>query len=338
MTIPDMVRIAEHHGLVPVPLDLDLDTAAPPVEALERAITPRTKLVLVAHLFGGRIDLDPFVEAAKSRGLIVVEDCAQAYVGPQFRGHRRADLSLFSFGTIKTATALGGGIAVVHDRNLLEQMRSRQAAYGVQRRWGFFQRIWKYSLLKALSTRYTFGALVRLCRAFGIDYDRMINNAVRGFSGPAVVDRYRVQPCAPLLALLRRRIRRYDPRRVAAKTARGELLASLIEPSVRCPGTALEPHNYWVFPIWSDDPPATIARLDRAGFDATQGQSMCAIPAPPGRADLDPSTTRDVLEHLVYVPLYGELPEREIRRLAQVLLSDTAERTEATTERALAGA
>jgi perosamine synthetase len=339
LTIPDMVRIVEHHGLVPVPLDLDVDSAAPSLETLERAITPRARVVLVAHLFGGRIDLDAFIDSAKTRGLTVVEDCAQAYVGPEFRGHPRADLSLFSFGTIKTATALGGGLAVVRDPALLERMRSRQAGYDVQGRWKFLKRVGKSSLLKVVSTRRLFGVFVRLCRALGIDYDRMVNNAVRGFApgtSGAAVDRFRQRPSPPLLALLRRRIRRYDPRRVAAKTERGERLAGIIQPAVRSPGAALDPHNYWVFPVWSEDPPATIARLNRAGFDATQGQSMCVIPAPAGRGDLEPVHTRELLEHLVYVPLYAEVPVSEIDRLGQAVRADAAERAERRAEPVLA--
>ncbi|HUG90882.1 MAG TPA: DegT/DnrJ/EryC1/StrS family aminotransferase [Planctomycetaceae bacterium] len=380
LTIPDMARIVEDHGLVPVPLDLEIDTAAPAADAVLRAVTPRTKVVLVAHLFGGRIDLGPLIAAAKSHGLVFVEDCAQAYIGPGFRGHPRADASLFSFGTIKTATALGGGLAVVRDAALLARMRAQQANYRVQVRWSFFQRVWKCSLLKAVSTRRMFGLFVRVCRWLGIDYDRLINDSVRGFGiphracpggnqdaalqacgasdapapgglvqnpsshrheaggdgGRSDIDRFRRRPSAPLMALLRRRLRRYDPRRVEAKTARGELLASLIQPALRCPGAALAPHNYWVFPVWSEDPAATIIRLNRAGFDATQGQSMCVIPASDQRPELDPAGARELLARLVYVPLYAELPELEIRRLATVLLAEAAERAVRQAEPALA--
>ena len=43
MTIPDMVRIIEQHGLVAVPLDLQRSTAAPQVDLLEQLVTPQTK-------------------------------------------------------------------------------------------------------------------------------------------------------------------------------------------------------------------------------------------------------------------------------------------------------
>ena len=118
MTIPDMAGIAQAHGLVPVPLELDPALAAPTPETLRQAITPRSRIVLIAHLFGNRIDLNPHIAIAREHNLLFIEDCAQAYAGPQFAGHREADVSMFSFGTIKTATALGGGVLHLRDREL----------------------------------------------------------------------------------------------------------------------------------------------------------------------------------------------------------------------------
>jgi dTDP-4-amino-4,6-dideoxygalactose transaminase len=53
--------------------------------------------------------------------LLVVEDCAQAYCGTEFDGHPDADVAIFSFGPIKTATASGGGLLRVRDGELLSQ-------------------------------------------------------------------------------------------------------------------------------------------------------------------------------------------------------------------------
>ena len=77
VTIPDMARIIEHHGLVPVPIDVDAETLQPSVEHLERSITPRTRAIMVAHLFGTHINMEPIVELAKLHNLIVIEDCAR---------------------------------------------------------------------------------------------------------------------------------------------------------------------------------------------------------------------------------------------------------------------
>ncbi|MEX2558766.1 MAG: DegT/DnrJ/EryC1/StrS family aminotransferase, partial [Pirellulales bacterium] len=120
LTIKDMVRIIDEHGLLAVPVDLEPGAMAPDLDSLRQAITPATRAILVAHLFGGRIDLEPIVRLAEEHGLLVIEDCAQAYVGPHFVGHPGVAASMFSFGPIKTATALGGGLIRVADPALVE--------------------------------------------------------------------------------------------------------------------------------------------------------------------------------------------------------------------------
>ncbi|TMD19068.1 MAG: DegT/DnrJ/EryC1/StrS aminotransferase family protein, partial [Chloroflexi bacterium] len=133
VTHPDMPRLAMHHGLVPVPVDLDRGTLAPRPDALTRALTPRTRILVVAHLFGGLVDLDLAWEMCESRGVLLVEDCAQAFRGPLDTGNPLADVSMFSFGMLKTATALGGALFTVRNASLLQRMRDIQAAWPQQR-------------------------------------------------------------------------------------------------------------------------------------------------------------------------------------------------------------
>ncbi len=129
ITIRDMVRIIESHGLVPVPVDLQPDDLSVDLESLERAISPRTRAILVAHLFGTRQRLEPILDIARRHGLFVAEDCAQAFAGRHYTGHPQADISMFSFGSIKTATALGGAMLCVRDAQILAQMRQLQKSY-----------------------------------------------------------------------------------------------------------------------------------------------------------------------------------------------------------------
>ncbi len=164
VTIPDMAAIIEAHGLKPIPIDLTPRDMSPRIELLRQAITPATRAVLVAHLFGGRVDLAPFAETAAEHGLLLIEDCAQAYRGPGDLGDRRADVSLFSFGPIKTATALGGALLRVRDPQALKSMHARQAVYPTQSRLKYLQRIAKYSGLKLLSAPAPFSCLATACR------------------------------------------------------------------------------------------------------------------------------------------------------------------------------
>lgn len=110
VTIPGMLHILEHHGLVPVPVGLNRRDLSPNLVEAQALVTPRTRAVLIAHLFGNRIDVKPWSALARDHDLLLWEDCAQAYVGGKYRGHDESDARLFSFGPTKTSTALGGGI------------------------------------------------------------------------------------------------------------------------------------------------------------------------------------------------------------------------------------
>jgi len=320
MTIPDMPRIAEHHGLVPVPVDLDLDTLGPNLESLRRSITPASRAMVAAHLCGGRLNMEPILAVARQHGLFVIEDCAQAFDGRGYTGDPDADVSMFSFGPIKTGTALGGALVRVRDRELRERMRGRQAGRPVQKRRAFLLRLLKYAAFKGLSYPRVYGLLVRAWRAMGRDYDRMVNGSVRGFPGPDFFDRIRQQPCASLLAVLDRRLRRYDRGRLESRAAKGDRLSRLLGDKVLCAGRAATPHNSWVFPIVVENPTEVIAALRQAGFDATQGHSMCVVSPPEDRPRHAAQRATLALAKIVYLPIYPEMPERALEAMSRVVL------------------
>ena len=323
ITIKDMPDIVARHGLVPVPVDLHAHTMAPALDSLREAITPATRAIVVAHLFGGRIDLTPLIRLAREYGLLVIEDCAQAFAGDGFTGHSEADVSLFSFGPIKTATALGGGLARVRDPQLLVRMRQRHQRYPIQSQRAYFSRLLSYALLKCLTSRPLYGPVLALRKRLGHVDDRGTkNDALKNFSAGDLIPQIRRRPCGALLSVLSRSIVGFDNQKLARRTAHGERMKGLLGDRVRCPGIASAPHNYWVFPIATADPKQTIARLRSAGFDAAQGDSMRAVPPPDDRPELTPRRATKVALQLVYVPCYAELPEDELVRLSGLLIDD----------------
>jgi len=103
MNIPDMTRIATENGLKIVPLEINPSTFnIISFEAFEKVITPKTKAVVFAHLFGVHIDLDPYAGYLRKRGIDVIEDCAQGFWGADvFNGNPQSTITMFSFGFIK---------------------------------------------------------------------------------------------------------------------------------------------------------------------------------------------------------------------------------------------
>jgi perosamine synthetase len=109
VTIPDMIRILQKHDLIPVPVDIDCRTLQPKLSLLEKALSDKSRILLVTHLYGDCFDIQPYLEFAQKNNLFLIEDCAQAFTTLDgYLGHNEADISFCSFGSIKTQTALGG--------------------------------------------------------------------------------------------------------------------------------------------------------------------------------------------------------------------------------------
>jgi dTDP-4-amino-4,6-dideoxygalactose transaminase len=320
LTIPDMCKVLEQHGLVPVPVDLDPRTLAPLEERLRALCTPKTKAILVAHLFGTRIDLEPCALLARERGLLLLEDSAQAFTGQDYKGDPRADVAMFSFGPIKTAAALAGGVLVVRDAQMSERLHAEQARYPLQGSAAYFWRLWKYALLKGLTLRLSYALFVRLCELRGRKVDDVIQGSVRGFKGGDFFEKIRHRPSAGLLALIGRRLDAADGSRITARVRAAQSLRERIGTSFELPGGDAPFHSYWVFTLATGRPEVLILRLRAAGFDATQAATLRSVPAPAGRPESEPRAAQEILSRTVYLPLYPEMPERAIERLARVLL------------------
>jgi dTDP-4-amino-4,6-dideoxygalactose transaminase len=105
--------------------DIDADTYAITPESIEAALTSKTKAILPVHMYGLCADMDPVMELARNRGLIVIEDAAQAH-GAEYKGRRVGsigDATCFSFYAGKNMTTGEGGMVTTNDDDLAEQMR-----------------------------------------------------------------------------------------------------------------------------------------------------------------------------------------------------------------------
>jgi dTDP-4-amino-4,6-dideoxygalactose transaminase len=321
-----MVRIIHEHGLRAVPVDIDPETLAPRPWMLEAALTPRTRVVLVAHLFGGRMDLGDVAKFARERGLLLVEDCAQAFQGPKRMGDPAAEVSMYSFGTLKTSTALGGAVLRVRDREVLGRMRGIQASYPTQGRGGYLKKLLKVLGLVAVSRPRPYGMLARACTRFGSDLDVLVRGVVRGFPPPEPAATFfrhlRHRPSAPLLAMLFRRLRSFDGERLARRASTGERFARRLRVADLHPGKRSLQRTHWLFPVIVEDPVALVAGLRRHGQDASRAtSSIAAVVAPPGRSS--PAEASLMMSGVVFLPVYPELPSQAFDVMAG-LINDCA--------------
>ena len=119
-------------GATPVFVDIDPETFTMAPGDIDRVITPRTKAIMPVHLYGQAADMDPILDIARRRGLIVIEDAAQAH-GATYKGRRCGSIgamAAFSFYPGKNLGAYGeGGAVVTSDPALATKIR-------VMRSWG----------------------------------------------------------------------------------------------------------------------------------------------------------------------------------------------------------
>lgn len=313
MTIPDMPRIVRENGMVPVGVDVDLETMGPDLEAIRSAITPRTRAIVIAHLFGGLVDLEPVIEIARQHNLLLIEDCAQAYTSRRYQGDPRADVSMFSFGAIKTNTALAGSVFQVRIPDLLEKLKAGQSKWPGQSGISFAKRVLKYGLVRILSTRPVCGSIYRIMKWRGSNHDRLASNMARGFAGPGFFQKIRKGPAKPLLALLAHKLESWDESETENRRAHGQFLFNALGNEFHVLGSGMIRQTWWVFPILVDQPELVVPKLWDAGFDATNCCSLHAI------FQNDDSTARKILRHIVFLPLHSDMPKSELSRMVRII-------------------
>ncbi|MFD1769672.1 DegT/DnrJ/EryC1/StrS family aminotransferase [Sphingobacterium suaedae] len=116
-----------HAGLKPVLVEPDITTYNIDPSKIEEALTPRTRAILVVHLYGKMCDMAPILQIAQKHDLRIVEDCAQAH-GAKYQGQSAGtfgDFGAFSFYPTKNLGALGdAGAVTTNDPVLAESIKT----------------------------------------------------------------------------------------------------------------------------------------------------------------------------------------------------------------------
>jgi dTDP-4-amino-4,6-dideoxygalactose transaminase len=118
--VADCVRLV---GARPVLVDVDEATACLDPALVEASLTSRTRAVIPLHMYGHPVDLDPLLDLARARGLLVVEDAAHA-LGTRYRGRTVGsfgDFAIFSTGRKHLMTGGVGGMLATNRSDLAER-------------------------------------------------------------------------------------------------------------------------------------------------------------------------------------------------------------------------
>jgi dTDP-4-amino-4,6-dideoxygalactose transaminase len=152
----------------PVLVDCEEDNEGISPNLIEEAITPRTRAIVVTHLWGHPVDMDPIMELARSYQLKVIEDCSHAH-GATYRGRlvgTIGDVGCFSLQGKKAVSGGQGGILITNDCDIYERallighfrvraeqgVRSAELRPFVRTGWGLNYRMHPFSAVLAAAT------------------------------------------------------------------------------------------------------------------------------------------------------------------------------------------
>jgi perosamine synthetase len=171
-------------GLVPVVVDCDPDTWNMTAKGVEAAITPKTRAIMLVHIYGLPVDLDPILELARKRDLRVIEDAAEMH-GQTYRGRpcgSFGDISTFSFYPNKHVTTGEGGMILTDDERLAHRLRGlRNLCFKPEQRFVHDELGWNArmtNLQAALGVAQTerLAERVEIKRRIGRRYDELLQD------------------------------------------------------------------------------------------------------------------------------------------------------------------
>lgn len=148
-TIISPVQSLVRAGATPVLVDSDPQTWNMDVSQVEKRINEKTRAILVVHIYGLPVDMDPILELAKKHHLKIIEDAAEMH-GQTYKGRKCGsfgDLSIFSFYPNKHVTTGEGGMIVCNDETLAARCKKlRNLAFEPGRRFVHHEMGWNYRM------------------------------------------------------------------------------------------------------------------------------------------------------------------------------------------------
>jgi dTDP-4-amino-4,6-dideoxygalactose transaminase len=197
-------------GAVPVFVDTERATYNIDPGLVEAAVTPRTKAIIPVHLYGQCADMDPLMEIANRRGLVVIEDACQS-IGSEYRGKPAGSIGhagCFSFFPSKNLGAYGDAGMVTTDDDAIADALVSLREHGMKDRY-FHATIGINSRLDALQAAVLLVKLRRL-DAWSDGRARNAGYYDRRFAGSAVGTPHREPHCRHIYNQYMIRVRERD--------------------------------------------------------------------------------------------------------------------------------
>lgn len=196
-TIISCINQIVRNGAKPVLVDSDPVTWNMDVNQVEARITPRTKAIMIVHIFGLPVEVDPILKIAERHGIQVIEDAAEMH-GQTYAGRPCGSfgtISTFSFYPNKHITTGEGGMILTDDEKLAETCRSlRNLCFQPQKRFvherlGWNLRMTNLQAAIGLAQLERIDEFVRRKRNMGTLYTELLKDA-KGVQLPLATTEY----------------------------------------------------------------------------------------------------------------------------------------------------
>lgn len=136
-------------GAIPVLVDSDPLTWNMDINQIESKITNKTKAILVVHIYGLPVDMDPIIKLCEKYGLLLIEDAAEMH-GQTYNGRKCGsfgDISIFSFYPNKHITTGEGGMIMTDNHQLADRCRKlRNLSFEPHKRFIHYELGWNYRM------------------------------------------------------------------------------------------------------------------------------------------------------------------------------------------------
>ena len=182
-TIVSCAAAIVRSGATPVAVDADPVTWNMDVNQVADCITPRTRAIMVVHIYGLPVDMDPILTLAAKHGLKIIEDAAEM-LGQDYKGKpcgSFGDISTFSFYPNKHLTTGEGGIVLVDDFTLAEHCRSLRNLCFQKRRFVHDELGWNFRMSNVqaalgVAQLERLEEFIQRKRRMGRRYDELLQN------------------------------------------------------------------------------------------------------------------------------------------------------------------
>lgn len=305
-----LVRAVLETGAAAVPAEVALESFQVTAASVADRVSPRTRLVIVSHLFGAPAPVDEIVDIAGERGITVVEDCAQA-LGARLNGRRVGALgyaAIFGLGPFDPVNTHGGALVASHDTALGRFIHGKVGELPHEH--------------VALARRVAALRRDRCVTRSGLLWLRRgLITASGEWGGDAGIGPDVPPAYAPVQAALGMAKMATLAERLAHRRRMAALLASLLGPDIRLQRTLPGAE-----PVWSRcvallpcraAPVARRMLLRRAVVTATGDAIAADCARMTGRADCPNAV--DLQPNLIALPFFDAITPAQIRRAARAL-------------------